>query len=388
GIVARSFVTGVNPLLLDDLTSGFNIAVNISLRPEFAGMLGFSSEETAGLLARARQSAEEHGPTAGLPSMPGPPDLSSLPNAAELAELATAWYDGYRFHPRAAPLFNPDMVLYLMMHLTGGELPRRLLDINLRTDLGKLELMVRKAGDFPRLWQLLETDGGLPVEPAETFGLERLAEPANFHSLLYYLGMLSFAPGPEPSLRIPNYVVRTLYWTEARRLAERELQLSALQPLRDALRRLLRDGEGEPFFRLLLDEVIRQASKRDLIHLNETGVKATALAFLSLSDEISVFSEWETNRGYADLVLVPAPAATWLSRAWLIELKYLKKGDAGEAARQHALEEGQGQLQRYLSDARRMAYLSRFTLHTAVALFVDAEELVWQPGPQPVPAAR
>ena len=370
GVVARTFITGVNPLLLDDLTSGFNIAANLSIEREFARMLGFDAKDVRGLVDAAVEGCDS---SAGV--------VASLPSPAEVYELMVAWYDGYRFHHDTKPLFNPDMVLYAMRSIVRGRLPEELLDTNLRTDLGKLNLVLRKSGDFGRLWRLMEAEGTIAVKPNASFGLERLAEPANFHSLLYYLGMLGYDEGPEPRLRIPNYAVRTLYWSEVQRIMDRELALDGVKRLREALRQLMRSAEGEPFFRLLLEQVIAVASNRDLIHFNEAGVKAAALAFLSLSDEISVFSEWETARGYADLVIVPAPGASWLSRAWMIELKYVKKKQDTPAKRKRLLAEGQGELRRYLANEQRMRYLSRFELHSAVALFVDAQELVWEDGP-------
>ena len=368
GPVTRTFTTGVNPLLLDELTSGFNIATNLSLHVDFAGMLGFTAAEVGDLLRQARAEA------------PASPAAEGLPGPDELADLARAWYDGYRFCPGAGPLYNPDLVLYLLSDVVQGRLPRRLLDRNLRTDLGKLDLVVRAAGDFGRLWQIVESGGSLRGDVVDAFGIASLGEPANFRSLLYYLGMLTYGPDRDPTLRVPNYVVNTLYWDQAVRLLSQELKLEGVEGLRAVLRSMMRDGDAEPFFRLVLDQAIKAASKRELVHFNEASVKAALLAFLSLSDEISVYSEWETGGRYADLVVIPAPTADWLQRAWMIELKYLSKKAATAAARRAAMREGQEQIAGYLQDERRMRYLGRFEMRTAVALFVDGEELVWAAG--------
>ncbi len=367
GSVARTFTTGVNPLLLDDLTSGFNIATNLSLEPEFAGMLGFTAAETHALIERAVAEA---------------PPASDLPPASEVIDLARTFYDGYRFHPDAEALYNPDMALYLIGSLTKGRLPRQLLDQNLRTDTAKLDLVVRKTGDFDQLWALVAEGDSVLGDPIPAFGLDDLTDPNNFLSLLYYLGMLTFAAGPDTAFCVPNYVVRTLYWEQVRRLTEGELQLGGAQAVQRALRAMMRDGEAEPFFRLILDDVIHAASNRDLIHFNEAGIKAIVLAFCTLSREIALFSEWETGGGCADLVIVPQPAATQLRRVWMIELKYLKKKDDTPAARERLLAEGQAELHTYLQDEPRMRYLGRYDLRTAVALFVDADELVWAAGPR------
>lgn len=372
GPVARTFTTGVSPLLLDELTSGFNIATNLSLNEDFAGMLGFTEAEVANLLRQAHAQGRAARPA------------GHLPEPEELMDLARAWYDGYRFCPGAPPLYNPDLALYLLRHVIQGRLPRRLLDVNLRTDLGKLDLVVRSAGDFDALWRVVASDGPVAADIADTFGVTGLADPANFLSLLYYLGMLSYTSDPDPTLRVPNYVVRTLYWDRAANLLQQELKLERVDALRAALRDMMRDGDAEPFFRLVLDQAIKAASKRELVHFDEASVKAALLAFLSLSEEISVYSEWETGGRYADLVVIPAPSAGWLRRAWMIELKYLSKKAATPAAREAALRQGQEQLAGYLGDERRMSYLGRFEMHTAVALFIDGEELLWESGPGPV----
>ncbi len=369
GSVARTFTTGVNPLLLDDLTSGFNIATNLSLEPEFAGMLGFTAAETHALIELAVAEA---------------PAGSALPPASEVVDLARAFYDGYRFHPEAEALYNPDMALYLLGALAKGRLPSELLDQNLRTDIGKLDLVVRKAGDFASLWAVVEGGGNVAARPVTAFGVNQLAERRNFLSLLYYLGMLTFAEGAGAGLRVPNYVIRTLYWTQVQRLAAQTLSFDGVDAVATALSDMMGAGEAEPFFRLMLDQVIREASNRDLIHFNEAAIKTLALAFLTLSPDIAIFSEWETGGGYADLVIVPQPAVHWLKRAWMIELKYLKQKDDTPAARERLLAEGQAQLHTYLQDERRMRYLGRYDLRTAVALFIDADELVWQAGPRAV----
>jgi len=367
GIVARTFLTGVSPLLLDDLTSGFNIAANASLDRDFAGALGFTHGEFAELLDR------------GISELTSA-ERDALPEPSELEALMVSWYDGYRFHPEADALFNPDMVLFALRDTVRGRLPDMLLDTNLRTDLAKLEMVVRKAGDSGRLRQLVERDGEVVGQVQPRFGIERLTSPSNFHSLLFYLGLLTYQEGPAPQLRIPNYVARTLYWDELRTLLEETVSVDVEGELRESLRSMMQDGAGEAFFRLARERVLQRLSKRgDFAHLNEVTVKAVLLSYLTLSNELSIFSEWEMGRGYADIVVVPMPhAETYLSHAWMIELKYLSLSDDGPQARQKALDGGQRQLEGYLSDAHRMRYLRRFHLHPAVALFVGSDELVWR----------
>jgi len=244
--------------------------------------------------------------------------------------------------------------------------------------VGKLELVVRKAGDLGRLWAVVEGQDLPGASISDRFGVDDLTSPLHFDSLLYYLGFLSYAEGPDPRLRVPNYVMRSLCWEQVRKLLQRGLGLDHMEPLRAALAQLMRSADAEPFFQRVREQVLALAVPRDLIHLSEAAIKTACLALLSMTPEIMVFSEWATHRGYVDLVLIPAPQAVWLQRAWMIELKYLGRGADSPAARAQALAEGRAQIARYCEDASRRAYLSQWTLHKAVALFVGIDEVVWE----------
>ncbi|MCS7036715.1 MAG: AAA family ATPase, partial [Saprospiraceae bacterium] len=136
GVIDRMFITGVSPITLDSLTSGFNIGSNLSLDLELHDLMGFREEEVAHLLHHAGVLEEE------LPQVVG--------------DVRT-WYNGYRFH-RQAPhrLYNPDMVLYFAEEYARyRRYPERLLDINVSSDYGKIGRMLR-VGDEKANWQLLE----------------------------------------------------------------------------------------------------------------------------------------------------------------------------------------------------------------------------------------
>lgn len=203
--------------------------------------------------------------------------------------------------------------------------------------------------------------GEIIGRPTDQFDIDGLLDPQNLPSLLFWLGMLSLGKEPD-TLRIPNYAIARQYREATFRLVGTDAGVASVGPIRETLRVVMKDGQGEPFFRLAVDLVLSKLSNRDLLQWGEASVKAILLSFFSLSVDVSVFSEWETNRGYADLLLIPSPHATWLTHAWMVELKYLKKGEDSPSARERALLEGRSQLRRYLADANRMRHLSRHTL--------------------------
>ncbi len=203
--VDRLFITGVSPVTMDDVTSGFNIGTNISLLPEFNELLGFTEAEVRGLLEMYR-------------------DLDVFnQDVDETLGLMREWYNGYRFAEDAEnAVYNTDMVLFYLDHsLPNKRGPRRLIDVNVRIDYTKLRHLLlteqRLNGNFDLLG---EAAGGARIdcELAESFPLAALARRENFLSLMHCFGLLSIqgANGGVASLGVPNQTVRQLLYGHLR----------------------------------------------------------------------------------------------------------------------------------------------------------------------------
>ncbi|MYH17197.1 MAG: AAA family ATPase [Gammaproteobacteria bacterium] len=197
GAVERLFVTGVSPITMDDVTSGFNIAANISLDSRFNEMLGFTEGEVRGILETYRENGAF--------------------NRDQALSVMAEWYNGYRFSKVAEKdLHNTDMVLYYVKALVNsGEGPGELIDRNVRIDYGKLRhlLTVNRQlnGNFDLLRHVIG-EGTADSEVSSGFPLERLNQRENFLSLLHFFGLLSIRGlrGGRPQLGIPNQTVRRL----------------------------------------------------------------------------------------------------------------------------------------------------------------------------------
>ena len=201
GGLERLFITGVSPITMDDVTSGFNIGRNISLRPEFNAMLGFTEAEVRGLLEMYR-------------------DCGAFNQDVEAAlAVMSEWYNGYRFAEEAeGVLYNTDMVLYFLAEsMPNKKPPRELIDTNVRIDYGKLRhlLTVNRQlnGNFDLLRHIIgeeETDSTIQL----SFPLDQLDERDNFLSLLHYFGLLSIRDVAHgvPRLGIPNQTVKRLMY--------------------------------------------------------------------------------------------------------------------------------------------------------------------------------
>ncbi len=206
GALARMFITGVSPIMLDDLSSGFNIITHISLQDRFDTMAGFTR-------ADVERAVDEF--------LVGKPELREDPRLADrerLLETLEHYYDGYRFSERATErVFNSDLVLYFLRQIENtGRYPRQMLDLNVRADYGRLQRIATISGvDGPERRALLEsilTEEYIESNLVEQFGSRSMQAQEQLVSLFYYMGMLTFGPesagSAVPHLVIPNRVIR------------------------------------------------------------------------------------------------------------------------------------------------------------------------------------
>jgi len=210
GGIGRIFITGVSPILLDDLSSGFNIVTHISHRARFNTLAGFTHADVERAVDELLAESDE---------------LLSDPRLADrrgLLDTLVKYYDGYRFAVKATErIFNSDMVLYFLQQLREeGAYPRNMLDVNVRTDYRRLQRIgaLSGAGAEARR-EVLETilsNGHVDSALVEQFGAASLSSRDQLISFLYHLGMLTFGEQPPdsavPRLAIPNRVIRELQW--------------------------------------------------------------------------------------------------------------------------------------------------------------------------------
>ena len=342
GTLDRLFVTGVSPVTMDDVTSGFNIGTNISQLPEFNELLGFTRAEVRGLLEKYR-------------------DLGVFDQNMENAlGLLHEWYNGYRFAEDAKnDVYNTDMVLYYLNHSVPNKPgPRRLIDPNVRIDYGKLRHLLLTERKLNGNFDLLgEAAAGrrIDCEIAESFPLAALARRENFLTLLHCFGLLSIrdVSAGIAHLGTPNQTVRQLLYGQLRDAYE---DVAAFRPDFLELDRLTRAmavrGEWRPFVDALARAVREQTGIRDYLH-GEKVVQTFLAAYLNIAGYFAVHTEAELGKGYADLVAVPLTARFPATRhGFVIELKYLGRS-AKEQSRIPALaQRAKTQLRSYLADRR------------------------------------
>ena len=368
--IKRLFVTGVSPVTMDDLTSGFNIGTNYTMQPEFNAMVGFTEQEVRTMLDYYRQFYPFRHTT------------------DELIEIMKPWYDNYRFSVKCLnepPMYNSDMVLYFVYFYTKdkGQLPESMLATNIRTDYGKLRTLIRKDRGFEHdtsvIQHIVET-GGITARLKDSFPSERITDPDNFVSLLYYFGLITIAGNSLKGVRfrIPNQTVREQvygYLTDTYRdndLAVEERVHSHL------IENMAIDGDWRPFFEYITETLKRFAAQRDLqkgeafVHgftLSQTCMTSLYLPVSELDAGVRDLSG-RGSGGYADIYMQPMLGIyPDIEHSFVMELKYLpsKATDAELAA---ARETAIGQITRYAESVN----VERTSGHTKVHRLI----LIWR----------
>ena len=366
GGIERLFITGVSPITMDDVTSGFNIGTNITLRRPFNDLLGFTAAEVRAVL----QTYRDHG---------------VLDQDVDQAlSVMSEWYDGYRFARRAQQdVYNTDMVLYYVKwSIAEGGPPDELIDANVRIDYGKLRhlLTVNRQlnGNFDLLRHLLG-EGWVDSELRSGFPLEELTQRANFVSLLHYFGLLSIRELRDdvPRLAIPNQTVRRLMYGYLRD-GYRDVGVFSVDLF--TFERLVHEmayrGAWRPVLEFLSAAIAGQSSIRDYID-GEKVIQGFLAAYLSATEHFVFHTERELGGGYADLCLEPhLQRYTGMRHGYVIELKYLKRGEAASETRvAGAAQEAEAQVRRYVAD-ERLARQYPAVRFTGLAVVFHGWELV------------
>ncbi|MEM6261230.1 MAG: AAA family ATPase [Bacteroidota bacterium] len=329
GLIDRIFMTGVSPVTLDSLTSGFNIGKDLTRNRRFEGFMGFTDEEVADLLQAAGiYSDETH-------------------------NLMRTWYNGYRFSDgNSQRMYNPDMVLYFATeYLSQQRMPTNLLDTNIASDYGKIKRIFRLGGEGSRHFEMLQkvmAEGRVSAQIVPQFSFERDFTPEDFLSLMFYTGLLTIKETKYQwsVLGIPNMVIEQLYFDFFRELIEDNLKKSSLGiDIQSAVIELSDHNHPEPLLKIVSD-TLYQLSNRDFLHFNETSLKMVFLSYLHMAQIYTLRSEHEADRGYVDLLLLHRPPID-TPYQFTFELKYLNQKNAAQLEK--ATEEGRAQLQRYLN---------------------------------------
>ena len=369
GMFERIFITGVSPVTLDDVTSGFNIGWHISTKPEFNQMLGFSLEEVRKMFAYYKEVG----------GIPATSDIEVM------IDEMKPWYDNYCFSKKAletqSKVFNCDMVIYyLRNYMDYGQAPDLMIDPNTKTDYSKMKKLLqldKLDGDRKGVIRTIAETGQIVAPLTETFSAYSLTDPQIFTSLLFYYGMLTIkgTRGDKMILGIPNNNVRKQYYGYLKDLYEEKAYVDTNQ-LTDYYYDMAYEGRWREGLQFMADAYSKVSSVRDGIE-SERNLQGFFMAYLNLNNYYYTAPELELNHGYCDFFLLPNLTHYATKHSYILELKVLSKKDYEAKPEDGKLskaevqwQEAEEQIKRYAVAPRVEALRQGTTLHKIIMQFV------------------
>ena len=374
GNFERIFMMGVSPVTLDDVTSGYNVGWNISVKPEFDEMLGFSTKDVVEMFTYYKKMG----------SIPVDSDVEAIVNDMK------PWYDNYCFAEEAlnksVRMFNCDMVLYyLRNYMDYGRSPRQMIDPNTKTDYGKMKKLLqfdKLDGERKGIIRKIAEEGQIVAQLEEQFSAYQIPKAEIFPSLLFYYGMLTIkgTRGSKLILGIPNNNVRKQYYG----YLEEEYQAKSYvdtNRLTDYYYDMAYDGIWEEGLRFMAEAYAKVSSVRDGIE-SERNLQGFFMAYLNLNDYYITAPELELNHGYCDFFLLPDHTHYASQHSYILELKVLSRKEFDEELKDVLKEDGSPmkksekqwldaveQIRRYADAPRVEALRQGTTLHKIIMQF-------------------
>ena len=362
--LGRVFVTGVSPVTMDDLTSGFNIGTNYSLSTDFNEMTGFTEEEV-------RKMLDYYG--------------SVLPfnhTTDELIKVMKPWYDNYCFAEESygkTTMYNSVMVLNFVDNYirSGYQIPKKMVETNIRIDYDKMRMLIRHDKEFAHdasIIQQLVTQGFVIGTLNENFPAERINDPDNFLSLLFYFGMVTIdgTYDGETKFIIPNEVVRDQMYTYLLDTYKENDLVYDRYSKGKLESKLAYHGEYKPYFEYIADCLKKYSSQRDK-QKGEAFVHGFTLAMTSQNKFYRPISELDNDGGYADIFLSPlCDIYKDMVDSYIIELKYSKSQTTDEQVKK-LFEEASAQISRYADSDMVREAVKTTKLHKLVVIYRGAE---------------
>ena len=369
GMFERIFITGVSPVTLDDVTSGFNIGWHISTKPEFNQMLGFSQEEVRKMFAYYKEVG----------GIPATSDIEAM------IDEMKPWYDNYCFSKKAletqSKVFNCDMVIYyLRNYMDYGQAPDLMIDPNTKTDYSKMKKLLqldKLDGDRKGVIRTIAETGQIVAPLTETFSAYSLTDPQIFTSLLFYYGMLTIKDtfGDMLILGIPNNNVRKQYYGYLLEQYQEEKFVDLTQ-MKIQFTYMALEGKWREALEAMAKAYEDVSSVRDGIE-SERNLQGFFMAYLNLNNYYYTAPELELNHGYCDFFLLPNLTHYATKHSYILELKVLSKKDYEAKPEDGKLskaevqwQEAEEQIKRYAMAPRVEALRQGTTLHKIIMQFV------------------
>mgnify|MGYP005792537643 FL=1 len=345
-VIDRIFITGVAPITLDSLTSGFNIGLDITQDKDFNEMMGFTKEELLKIMEEEEITKKEQ---------------------EEIMPIMKENYDGYRFSIKGTEkIYNSNMCLYFLnRYLRFEEIPTQLIDMNIASDYSKLGKMLDlcKGEEREKVIEKTVSGEGIVSEITQKFNPAIEFTETDLISMLYYLGYLTIAGEvfEKPELKIPNRVMKEIYSEYFMQILNKTTELQITQSdYNEILQEIAIEGKIDKIIEML-EKYLKSLSNRDYIKFDEKYVK---LIFFCIAMNLKIFrlkSEMEIQRKYPDILLIPKDQSKGY-KGVMIEFKYLKKGE--EEKLKEKQEEARKQIEEYgeMEEIKELKNIEKYTV--------------------------
>ena len=342
-VIDRIFITGVAPITLDSLTSGFNIASDKTQNAKFNEMIGFTKEELISMMNDLQISQEEQN---------------------KMLPIMKENYDGYKFALDAEEkIYNSNMCLYFLNNYIEQEkLPIQLIDMNIASDYSKLGKMLDlcKGEEREKVIEKTVSGEGIVEEITGKFNPAIEFTEKDLISMLYYLGYLTIEDEVVgyPKLSIPNRVMKEIYSEYFLKILKQGVDIE--ENYSEIAREIALEGKINKIIELM-NKYLKNLSNRDYIKFNEKYVK---LIFYCIAMNLKIYrlkSEMEVQRKYPDILLIPKDESKGY-KAVMIEFKYLKKEEANKLKEKQ--NEAREQIEEYATfeEIREIKNLNKYTV--------------------------
>ena len=345
-VVDRIFITGVAPITLDSLTSGFNISSDKTQDREFNEMMGFTEKELEKLMQEQNIVKEKQ---------------------EELLPIMRENYDGYKFSMHGKErIYNSNMCLYFLNnYVRFNEIPDQLIDVNIASDYSKLGRMLDlcKGEEREKVIEKTVSGEGIVSEIRQKFNPAIEFTETDLISMLFYLGYLTITGEifEKPELNIPNRVMKELYSNYFLEILSKNTDLTVSESdYNEMLREIALEGKIDKIVEML-EKYLKNLSNRDYIKFDEKYVK---LIFFCIAMNLKIFrlkSEMEVQKKYPDILLIPKDPSKGY-KGVMIEFKYLKKEEKDKLKEKQA--EARKQIEEYeeLDEIKELKNINKYTV--------------------------
>ena len=348
-VIDRIFITGVAPITLDSLTSGFNISTDITQDESFNEMMGFTEKELIKLMTD--QDIEEE-------------------KQKEILPVMRENYDGYKFSLYGKEkIYNSNMCLYFLnRYIRFDRIPTELIDVNIASDYSKLGKMLDlcKGEEREKVIEKTVSGEGIVSEIRQKFNPAIEFTETDLISMLFYLGYLTIV-GEEfekPELSIPNRVMKEIYSDYFLKILSKDTELTVSESdYNEMLREIAIEGRIDKIVEML-GKYLKNLSNRDYVKFDEKYIK---LIFFCIAMNLKIFrlkSEMEVQRKYPDILLIPKDPSKGY-KGVMIEFKYLKKDEKDKLKEKQ--EEARKQIEEY-GEFEEIKDLKNINKYTVVAV--------------------